>query len=53
MVAEISWTHNPILIEKYKIESETYERYILNQTNFDKALDDKDSSQDINPKIHV
>ena len=75
MVAKISWTHNPILIEKYKgllkrefylrmvkkygwsksilihqIESETYEQYILNQTNFDKALDDKDNSQDINPK---
>ncbi len=66
LVAEISWTHNLILMEKCKdqlerefylrvvkkygwpksilihqIESEAYERYLLNQTNFDKALEEK------------
>jgi predicted nuclease of restriction endonuclease-like (RecB) superfamily len=63
LVAEISWTHNVILMEKCKdmlerefyirvtkkygwsknilihqIESKAYERYLLNQTNFNKAL---------------
>jgi len=66
LVAEISWTHNLILMEKCKdllerefyyyeikrygwsksvlvhqIENEAYERYLLNQTNFDKALEEK------------
>ena len=66
LVAEISWTHNLILMEKCKdllerefylrvikkygwsksilihqIESQAYERYLLNQTNFDKALEEK------------
>jgi predicted nuclease of restriction endonuclease-like (RecB) superfamily len=66
LAAEISWTHNLILMEKCKdlferefylrvikkygwsksilihqIESEAYERYLLNQTNFDKALEEK------------
>jgi len=63
LAAEISWTHNVILMEKCKdmlerefyirvtkkygwsknilihqIESKSYERYLLNQTNFNKAL---------------
>jgi len=66
LVAEISWSHNVILMEKCKdllerefyirltqkygwsksimihqIESGAYERYLLNQTNFDKALEEK------------
>lgn len=66
LVAEISWSHNVILMEKCKdllerefyvlltrkygwsksilihqIESEAYERYLLNQTNFTKALEEK------------
>ena len=66
LVAEISWTHNVVLMEKCKdllerefyirvikkygwsksilihqIESEAYERYLLNQTTFDKALEEK------------
>jgi len=66
LVAEISWTHNLILMEKCKdllerefylrvimkygwsknilihqIESQTYERFLLNQTNFDKAIEEK------------
>ncbi len=70
MVAEISWTHNLILLEKCKdllerefylhvikkygwsksilihqIESKAYERYLLNQTNFDKALEEKHRHQ--------
>jgi len=66
LVAEISWSHNIVLMEKCKdllerefyilmtkkygwsksvlihqIESQAYERYLLNQTNFDKALEEK------------
>jgi predicted nuclease of restriction endonuclease-like (RecB) superfamily len=66
LVAEISWSHNVILIEKCKdllerefymilikrygwsksilihqIESGAYEKYLLNQTNFDKSLQEK------------
>lgn len=66
LVAEISWTHNLILMEKCKdllerkfylhvikkygwsksilihqIESQAYERFLLNQTNFNKALEEK------------
>ena len=38
LVQEIGWTKS-ILI--HQIESEAYERYLLNQTNFDKALEEK------------
>ncbi len=66
LVAEISWSHNIVLMEKckdllergfyiimtkkygwsksiliYQIESHAYESYLLNQTNFDKALEEK------------
>jgi predicted nuclease of restriction endonuclease-like (RecB) superfamily len=66
MVAEISWSHNIIIIEKCKdenerkfyigmskkygwtkdvlihhIEGKSYERFLLGQTNFDKALPEK------------
>lgn len=66
LVAEISWSHNVILMEKCKnllerefymvltkkygwtknilihqIESGAYESYLLNQTNFDKSLEQK------------
>jgi predicted nuclease of restriction endonuclease-like (RecB) superfamily len=66
LVAEISWSHNVILMEKCKdllerefyilvttkygwsknilinqIESGAYERYLLNQTNFNKALEER------------
>lgn len=66
LVAEISWTHNVILMERCKnllerefymlltkkygwtknvlihqIESGAYESYILNQTNFNKSLEEK------------
>lgn len=66
LVAEISWSHNIVLMEKCKdllerefyiimtkkygwsksilihqIESQAYESYLLNQTNFDKALEEK------------
>jgi len=70
MVAEISWSHNIILIEKCKdllerefymlltkkygwtknilihqIESGAYESYLLNQTNFNKTLEEKYRNQ--------
>ncbi|MDY0216957.1 MAG: DUF1016 N-terminal domain-containing protein [Bacteroidales bacterium] len=70
LVAEISWSHNIVLIEKCKglierefyirmvkkygwsksvlihqIESKAYERFLLNQTNFDKSLDEKLKNQ--------
>ena len=63
LVAEISWSHNVILMEKCKdllerefyvrmtkkygwtknvlihqIEGQSYEKYLLNQTNFDESL---------------
>ena len=66
MVAEISWSHNMVIMEKCKddlerefyiqmtkkygwtknvlihqIEGKSYEKYLLNQTNFDKAVPEK------------
>ena len=66
LVAEISWSHNVILMEKCKdllerefyvrmtrkygwtknvlihqIEGQSYEKYLINQTNFDKSLEMK------------
>ncbi|HPG12570.1 MAG TPA: PDDEXK nuclease domain-containing protein [Chitinophagaceae bacterium] len=66
LVAEISWSHNIVLMEKCKdplerefyilmtkkygwsknvlihqIEGQAYEHFLLNQTNFDKTLEDK------------
>lgn len=66
LVAEISWSHNIVLIEKCKdfierefyirmvkkygwtksvlihqIENKAYEKFLLNQTNFDKSLEEK------------
>jgi predicted nuclease of restriction endonuclease-like (RecB) superfamily len=66
LVAEISWSHNIVLMEKCKdllereyyilmtrkygwsksilihqVESQAYERFLLNQTNFDKTLEEK------------
>ena len=70
LVAEIGWSHNVVIMEKCKDESErkfyivstkkfgwtkdvlihqinnkTYEKYLLNQTNFDKALPEKYKNQ--------
>lgn len=70
MVAEIGWTHNLIIMEKYKddlekefyirstrkfgwtknvlihqIDNETYEKTLLNQTNFSHALPEKIKNQ--------
>ncbi len=66
MVAEISWSHNMVIMEKCKddlerefyiqmtkkygwtknvlihqVEGKTYEKFLLNQTNFDKAVPEK------------
>jgi len=38
MVREIGWTKSVLI---HQIESEAYKRYLLNQTNFDKALEEK------------
>lgn len=38
LVGEISWTKN-ILI--HQIENKTYEKYLMNQTNFDQTLPEK------------
>jgi len=38
MVQEIGWTKSVLI---HQIESEAYERYLLNQTNFNKALEEK------------
>ncbi len=38
MVAEISWTKDILL---HQIENKTYEKYLLNQTNFDQTLPDE------------
>jgi len=70
LVAQISWTHNIIILEKcqdalerqfyirmtrrmgwtkavltHQIENQTYEKTILNQTNFDKTLPDEIKNQ--------
>ena len=38
MTKKHGWTKNVLI---HQIESEAYERYLLNQTNFDKALEEK------------
>ena len=38
MVQEIGWTKSVLI---HQIESEAYERYLHNQTSFDKALEEK------------
>jgi predicted nuclease of restriction endonuclease-like (RecB) superfamily len=38
MTKKYGWTKNVLI---HQIESEAYERYLLNQTNFDKALEEK------------
>ena len=38
MTKKFGWTKNVLI---HQIETEAYERYLLNQTNFDKALEEK------------